>query len=216
MPSVDLDNLQQQLSIAAKLYESPNLEFQRKAVTAALSSVADHLEARGLPPETLAPILRPVLALAERENNNLDQMFAERAREGRPNATIDDLERTGILAALSNFWLKIHQNDGRNQNAKLAEAARKMRGHWFGKVTRANLKTARDTVSQEAKDHPSVVIANLFDEMLNDTLAFVGEDGTPIGQERVFQLMIDYVNQHPASRMKGIWKTLRVSPNEDS
>src|SRR5690606_26802290 len=103
------------------------------------------------PPETLAPILRPALALAERENNNLDQMFAERARTGRPKATIDDLERIGILAALSNFWLKVHQNDGRNQSTKLAEAARKMRGHGFGKVTRANLKTARDTVNQEAK-----------------------------------------------------------------
>ncbi len=115
-------------------------------------------------------------------------MFAERARDGRRRPAIDELERAGILAALANFWLKIHQNDGRDQSTKLAEAARKMRGHWFGKVTRANLKTARDMVSQEAKDHPSVVAANLFDQMLNDTLECVGEDGSPIGPERVFRL----------------------------
>lgn len=205
---MDLERLRERLTVAAKLYQSQNLEFQRTAVAIALHGVADLLEAEGFPPETLAPILRPALSLAERKNNNLDQMFAQRARGGRPRATIDDLERAGILAALANYWLRLHQDDGCTQSTKLAEAARKMRGHWFGKVTSANLKTARELVAQEAKDHPAVVIAHLFDDMFKDCADVASG-------EELFQLMIDYINENPASRMKGIWKTPPVSPQDD-
>lgn len=182
------------------LYQSDKLVHQRKSVMSALSAVADFLEAQDFPPETLPPILRPALALAERENNNLDQLFAQRARGGRPNVTMDHHDRTGILAAFANAWLRMNEDDGRVQGSKLSEAARKMRGGWFGDVTRSNLKTAREVVSQEAKSHPAVVVADTFDDLFKQAV-------TLAGPADAFQLMLDYVNDAPAARMKGIWKT---------
>ena len=200
----DLERLRARLAISATLYEGDLLEHQRQAVTNALCAVADFLEAQSFPPEMLPPILRPALALAERQNNNLDQMFAERARGGRPKVTADHHDRFGILASFANAWLRIHEGDGRAQRIKLAEAARKMRGSWFGCVTPANLKAARETVSQEMKTHPAVMVAETFDNLFEQATAIVG-------RQNAFQFMIDYVNDSPAARMKGIWKTPPVS-----
>lgn len=174
----------------------------------ALGAVADFLEAQDFPPESLPPVLRPALALAERENNNLDQMFAQRARGGRPMATIDHHDRIGILAAFANAWLRMNEGDGRPQGSKLAEAARKMRGGWFGDVTRSNLKTAREVVSREAKNHPAVMIAATFDDLFVEADALAGRAGA-------FHLMLDYVNDSPVARMKGIWKTPPVSSADE-
>ena len=215
LPS-DLDELRQRLVAAATLYQASGLQSQRKGVIEALSSIADFLEHQNFPPETLGPILRPVLALAERENNNLDLMFSERARGGRPKSSVDALEKAGILASLANFWLEQHQNDGRSQAIKLSEAARKIRGHWFGNVTRANLKSARELVSQEARDHPAVLVAQHFDQILRDSFSLLAADGGHVGPERAFELVIDFVNEAPPSRMTGISKTPPVSPNEKS
>jgi hypothetical protein len=199
-----LEKLRSQLAISATLYASDVLDQQRKAVIGAIFAVQDYLEAQGFPPETLRPLLRPAFALMERENNNLDQMFAQRARGGRPAATMEQHERTGILAAFANAWLRVHQADGIPQTSKLAEAARRLRGGWFGEVTRSNLKTARDIVSQEASNHPAVVIARLFDQLFEEAFALDG----PVN---AFELMRDYVNVAPASRIKGICKTPTVS-----
>jgi hypothetical protein len=196
----ELERLRSRLAISATLYQTETLELQRKAVLEALFAVHDFLEAQDFPPETLQPVLRPALALMERENNNLDQMFAQRARGGRPKATMDHQERTGILAAFANAWLRMHRSDGRPQASKLRDAARTLRGGWFGEVTAANLKMARDTVSQEASGHPAVVLAGVFDDLFAQAFAITS-------QEEAFKLVRDYVNESPAARVKGIWKT---------
>lgn len=195
-----LERLRSRLAISATLYQADALEFQRKAVLEALFAVSDFLEAQDFPPETLQPVLRPALALMERENNNVDQMFAQRARAGRPKATMNRQERTGILAAFANAWLRMHRSDGRPQAEKLRDAARTLRGGWFGEVSAANLKMARDTVSQEASKHPAVVIAGVFDELFEQASAITSK-------EEAFKLVRDYVNEAPAARVKGIWKT---------
>lgn len=202
-----LDALRTRLVIYDKLYRSEQLGQQRIAVQSALHSVSQYLEQQGIPLELHAPLLRPALALLERENNNLDLLFSERERAGRPKATLDESDRTGILASLANFWLATHKGDGRKQATKLAAAARKMKGPWFGTVTRANLATARDIVSQEATDHPAVVISRAFDEMLADWSPVAGRAAT-------FDMMIDFLNHDRASRMTGISKTPTVSPAE--
>ena len=83
-----------------------------------------------------------------------------------------------------------------------------MNGGWFGDVTRSNLMTARETVNQEAKNHPAVVIAATFDDLFVEADALVGRAGA-------FQLMLDYVNDAPVARMRGIWKTPPVSSADE-
>lgn len=205
--------LKSRLSAYAILYESPDAEIRRTAIGSALAAVSDFLEAEGFSPALILPIMHPAASLAERENGTLDPIFCEkpratRPRGGRPKATMDEQMRTGILAAFANAWLDQCRADGRPQRLKLAEAARKMRGGWFGEVTRANLKTARDMVNQEAKNHPAVVMAKAFEELFD-------EARTKFGAAGAFQAMIDYVNWAPAGRTMGILKTPDVSRSAD-
>lgn len=182
-----LEKLHAQLVDDAQLYESDELQDQRDAVAHALLAVADFLKTQGFSNATLAPLMRPVAALTERENNFLDLMFAQRARRGRPKATLANHERTGILAALANGWLHTHESDDRPQPDKLADAARKMTGRWFGTVTRAQLETARELVSQEASDHPAVGHARLFSGFFEKTAEM-------FGVENAFDIMIGCLN----------------------
>jgi hypothetical protein len=204
--NLDLTKLRQRLDISAALYQSENLSDHRRAVSNALDAVVEFLEAREFPYEALAPILRPMLALAERESNNIDQMFAERPRTGRPKVTMDHHDRTGILAAFANAWLRLHKDDDSTQSVKLTHAATKMQGGWFHNVTRANLATAREIVSQEAKNHPAVVVSKMFDEFFEQAIASKG-------RHNAFRSMVDYVKTSEASRIRGIWKTPPVSPD---
>jgi len=206
--AADLEVLREKLGDYATLYGSDDPHHQRMAVMSSLCSVTDFLNAHGFGPEMLLPIMRPSLALAERENNSIDQMFAERVRGGRPKATLDEHERTGILAAFADAWLRIHAHDHRPQKLKLADAARHMRGDWFGSLDRVKLKTARDIVNQEAKTHPAVMIARVFDDMFQEAIATVG-------LANAFQLMVQYVNQAQAGQASGIWKTHSVSPSAE-
>lgn len=203
--SEPLDTLREILADCGHQYLSGELTSQRRAVTNALYGVAKYLEASGFPPATLLPIIRPALALFEREEHNaLDRMFVERARSGRPSTTIDAYLRTAILAALANNWLQNHRDDDRPQRTKLAEAARQMRGHWFRGVTGATLKTAREAVAREARDHEVVEyferVSRLIDVIAETT-----------GASRSFSFMVRYVNEHPVGRTMGILKSLDVS-----
>ena len=207
-----LDKLHAQLVDDAQLFESDDLQDQRDAVAHALLAVADYLESLGFAKATLAPLMRPVAALVERENNSLDLMFAQRARGGRPKATLTDHERIGILAALAEGWLRTHEKDETTQPAKLADAARKMKGRWFGSVTRAQLETARELVSQEASDHPAVGQARLFTGFFEKTAEL-------FGAENAFGIMVRWLNDTNAPfgfGQRGISKTSSVSPTEDS
>lgn len=206
-----LNQLHALLANHAQLYETGDLQNQRDSVAAALLAVKDYLIAQGFAQATLAPLMRPVSSLVERENNSLDLMFTERARGGRPKATMADHERTGILAALAEAWLKLHSDDPRTQSQKLEEAARQMRGRWFGQVTKAQLKTSRDLVLQEAKDHLAVKHASLVYSWFVKAAEMLGPRGA-------FDMMIHLFNENKMSfggGEGGILKTPPVSPSGD-
>lgn len=200
----EISILRDQLTLCAALYQSENIDRQRQAVFSAIFAVTDYLTAQAFPPETLFPLMRPAIALAERENNAIDVLFAQRARGGRPKTTIDEHERVGILAAFANAWLIIHEHDEQDQWTKLSKAAREMRGGWFGDVSRAKLKAAREVVSQEGIGHPSVAVAKEFNRYFDDAIKLVGRG-------KAFKFMICFVNSSPASRSMGILKTPPVS-----
>jgi hypothetical protein len=201
----DLGALRQHLLECAEQYLSADLASQRRGVQNALFAVAKYLEKSDFPAITLLPVIRPALALSEREEHNaIDQMFAERARSGRPSTTIDAHLRTAILAALANVWLRIHQDDDRPQRTKLTEAARNMRGPWFEGVTGATLRTSREIVAREAKGHEVVEYFERFSRLINEV-------ADTIGLSRSFPVMVRYINEHPVSRTMGILKTTRVS-----
>ncbi|MEO6093039.1 MAG: hypothetical protein ABIT04_08390, partial [Novosphingobium sp.] len=114
--------------------------------------------------------------------------------------------------ALAEAWLRSHGNDDRPQADKLADAARKMKGRWFGTVTRAQLETARDLVSQEAKDHPAASHARMVYSWFVRTAEMFGTDAA-------FPIMVRFFNDQKlpfGAGEGGISKTPRVSPTEDS
>lgn len=201
--SPNLTELRLQLSECAKLYLTADLDSQRLAVASALFVTAKYFEELQFPPETLLPLMRPATALAERENNALDEMFSQRPRKGRPNLRTTAHVRNAILAVLANAWLKLHENDDRQQSAKLAEAARKMRWSGLNGVTGATLKTAREIVSRESKEHLVVEFSNRF-------AAFYAKVAASVGEGRAFALMARYVGEHEVNHALGILKTPSV------
>jgi hypothetical protein len=200
-----LDALRETLLECAQQYLSDDLSSQRRAVQNALFVVAKFLQESDFPPVALLPIIRPALALFEREERNaIDLMFSERPRGGRPRATTDDHLRTAILAALANAWLQIHEGVDRPQKDKLVDAARNMRGPWFEGVTAATLKTSREVVAREAKHHEVVEHFEQFSRIIDGV-------AEAIGSSRSFSFMVRYINEHPVSRVMGILKTPHVS-----
>ncbi|KPF76995.1 hypothetical protein IP68_03900 [Blastomonas sp. AAP25] len=206
-----LSKLHDELADDSQLYASDSLQDQRDAVAHALLAVIGYLQAQGFSNMTLAPLMRPVSALNAREQNSRDMMFAERARAGRPSATSADHERMGILAALAEAWLRIHVDEDRTQAQLLAEAARQMKGRWFGDVTRANLKTARDLCMQESSDHPAVSSARLF---YSEYLAGAEKFG-PMAAFKIMIRMLNDVKLPFGAGEGGISKTPHVSPTDD-
>lgn len=204
----DISVLRDQLTLCATLYENENLERQRQAIFSALFAVTDFLEIQNFPPEVLLPLMRPAIALAELQDNIVDPLFAQHERGGRPKASMSDHERAGIMAAFANAWLHIHKSDPLDQRAKLSAAARAMRGGWFGEVNRAKLKSARDMVSQGAKDHPSAIVAKEFEQLFDEAIQLVGRG-------RAFQFMVRFINQSPTRSLPEILKTLPVSASKE-
>jgi len=202
--------LHSQLASNAALYEKGDRQDQRDAVAASLLAVTKFLARQGFSVAVLAPIMRPVEALAEREGNSLDPMFTERVRNGRPAAKQSDYQRAGILAALTGAWLELMADDGRKQDQKLDELVRQMRGGWFAGVSKAKLKQARELVSQESNNHPAVRHARIYNRHL---LKAAERHGPRNGIE----IMIHFLNSTPPLPGLGhpIWKTPHVSPTED-
>lgn len=210
-PEWALWQLHSALVANAKLYETGDLDDQRDAVAGSLLAVHDYLVGRGFALAAIAPLMRPVAALVERETRSIDLLFAQRKKGGRPKATLADHARTGILAALASFWLEWHEHDERKQITKLREAARNMKGPWFGGVTGANLKTARDLVMQEAKEHPAVLEAGRFkSETIQTARALYGDANAWI----VLIQMLNDISPKYAAIAK-IEKTPPVSPIDD-
>ncbi len=205
----EFSTLRDQLTLCAALYGSDNSERQRQAIFSALFAVTDFLQTKDFPPETLLPLMRPAIALAQLQDNIIDSLFAQRARGGRPKIGIEDLERAGILAAFANAWLHIHKDDPLDQRSKLSAAARAMRGGWFRDVNRQKLKSARDMVNQEGKDHPSVIIAKEFERLFDEAFQTVGSG-------KAFQTMVHFVNRSPPRSLPEILKTPPVSVSRES
>lgn len=201
---VDLQNLRVFLQNTSEVYVHGDLEQQRRAVLISLAGVVRYFQEKGFPPQTLSPILRPAIALIDRENSALDQMFSVRSRKGRSKKTFEENIRTGILAGFADGWLQLHQNDDRAQPAKLAEAARHLQGPWFGDVSRAKLETARETVSGEAKDHLAVLAYGWFADAFQNALA-------EWGPSQAFSRLVGELNENSAGRVMGILKTVPLS-----
>jgi hypothetical protein len=201
---LQLDSLQDRLAACAKLYLTSDIDSQRLAVATALLDVARYFEGQGFSPDYLLTVIRPAVALAERENNSIDPLFSQRPRNGRPKSGIRNHMRNAILAVLANHWLRIHRDEDRKQSVLLAEAARNMRGPWFNGVSAAALKTAREIISREAKDHPAVEFAERFSQFFESAVAIWGD-------RKAFSLMVRYINGHELSRTSGIFETPNVS-----
>lgn len=187
--SEDLKALREHLTGCAELYLTDELDSQRRAVAETLFRIAEYLLRQDFPPETVLPLLRPWIALSDREGNALDPMFSERPRGGRPKSTTGAHIRTAILAVFADAWLRLRHDDPRNQSLKLGEAARKMRGGWFGNLTGAKLATAREIVSREDAGHAAVQFYNEFASIYDKVAA-------QSGAERAFEQMVRHVDQH--------------------
>lgn len=188
----DLGLLRERLTECAELYLTADLNGQRLAITDTLLAIAAYLQGRDFPPEALLMLIRPGLALAARQGNRLDPLFSERPRGGRPSKTANDHMRTAILAVLADAWLRARQDDPREQSLKLAEAARMMSGGWFGNMSGAKLKAAREIIRQEAKDHLAVEFAEGFGRLFHKVAA-------QFGVERAFRMMVRYIDVHEVS-----------------
>jgi len=205
-----LAQLNEQLTEIAQQYETTALPGQRMSVLEAQTAVLDFLEAQGFSPLVLAPLFRPVDALAERENFRMDPLFAERptegAKGGRAKRSHDQENRAGMLAALSDFWLETDRAGG-NQKDRLARAARAFKGRWFGHITSEQLQSARHLVSQEAADHAAVKSARRF-------RIFIDEQKRDFGPNAL-AVVIRHLNDLPRSPALGNWEVLQEAPAED-
>lgn len=210
-PEWALWSLHRRLVTFAQLYETCDLQDQRDAVASSILAVHDYLMGRGFAPASLGPMMRVVAALGERENGSLDLLFCERAKSGRPKSTLADQNRAGVLAALASFWLELHPDDDRKQMQKLSDAARTMKGRWFGKIEAANLKTARDLAMQEAKDHPTVMEAIRFQSEVIEPAR------QKFGDSAIWTVLLRFLNDMSPmyeAALK-IEKTRPISPSED-
>ena len=207
----DLDALNEEFAELAKIYEAGDLGDQRYAVASQLSLVQEFFVELGIPRVTLTPAYRPLEALAERESNRIDPMFAKpkeghKKTGGRPGKSHDDHNRMGVLAGLANFWLK-NRLPGLTIEEKLSIAARHFKGKWFGEVTKADLKRARMIVSQETLEHASVATAEHCRVQL-EALA------VNFGPAAAIEITIRVLNEAPASSALGNWATSQAQHGE--
>lgn len=163
-------NLLNEILVAnAKLYQG-SAQDKRDAIVGQLIAIQKFLADQGFALPTLEPLMHPVTALVEREGNRLDPVFAERIGSGRPKRRLEDESRTGAIAAISEVWLDSLSGDDRTQDEKFAQLARKISGGWFGELSEAKIKSAREIVSQESSDHPAASWAALYRNELSSAL----------------------------------------------
>ena len=205
-----ISELHLRLVESARLYEEGGLQDKRDAVSASLIAVQQCLTSVGFGLATIAPIIRSVEALIERENNARDPLFCERPRVGRPKGSFRIDQRSGVLAALADTWLEIHVDSDLRQTAELARLSRILIGPWFGKITVAKLQAARALISQEAKDHIAV---QQYRMIRSDIAVTAGQ----FGQSSALTIMVNFLNAAPSIYNVGdnkISETRGVSPIE--
>lgn len=199
-PITSLDALASALRNSAEIYQGGELEDQRAAVVMSLSAVHEYLGAQGIDTFVLEPLFRPIDALTKLDSNGLDPIFAAGRSGGRPRTSQDQLNRAGTLAALADFWIR-HQGAGKKLETALGEATRAIRGRWSGKLSTAEIKSARALVSQEAPEHPAVGTERRASAAL---LQLSNETGA----SSAFRTFLERLNTAPASPALGNWSTL--------
>ncbi len=183
-----LANLKASLIASADYYRVSDLQGQRDAVHSTLVAVREFLEAQGFAPATLEPLMRPSIALLEREQNTLDPMFAERARGGRPARTMDEDEKLGLIAAMAEYWLPLHKHEYQHQTDRLSAIARAISGKYLGEVDGARIKFAREIANQESNDHAVVRWSKFHTEALTEMAELFGREYALTGY-------IDFLNR---------------------
>ncbi|WP_229839338.1 hypothetical protein [Sphingomonas glacialis] len=203
-----LDQLHAKLTTSTELYETGGLDDQRYAVVDALNAIQEFLIGQGFNPNVLKPAHRPIEALVEQYNNGLDPMFAERRNEqgGRQRTSPDEQHRTGALAAMAQFWIEIHPRG----DQQLAEAARRLRGRFFGSdIDADDLLTARKKASKHRRakqfDHPIVYTAMSVRRMIDGYAA-------DYGPAKAVTLAIWHLNYLAPATETGNWQTIKGEP----
>ena len=155
-------------------YETGSRQDRRDAIANCLQSVASYLASNGIDPRHLQPLLHPVEALYERENNRLDPIFCERIRQGTPSRSLIQDQQDGIIAAIANHWLAHNADKTAPMKNRLTAAARLMRNSGLGELQAARVKQARELVSREAPKHPARLMADVVDSWLQKASTEVG------------------------------------------
>lgn len=147
-----LGRLHSSLAESAAFYRKADLQGQRDAVFSTIEAIREFLAEQGFAPATLEPLMRPALALAERELNILDPLFAARARGGRPSRSLEHDSCVGAIAVIAEHWLAENPSGEGKQKDRHGTIARKLSGPAFGTVSAARVKSARELVNQESKE----------------------------------------------------------------
>lgn len=198
-----LDELYLKLFACSKIYRRQNEQLRREAVISALTAVVEFLQDQGFPPLILDPVDRPMKALVGLDDNRIDPMFAQRLRAGTPTRSFADDYRTAILACLANLWIVAKEGQGLNYDNILREAARKMHGPWFKKVSLAQLKSDRTMLSQSSRDDRIFQIARDYRDWLM-------RESETLSAEEAFVKAIKHLNALPIFDL--VWGTILKTP----
>lgn len=158
----------------AEIYVNGTPQDRRDAIANCLLLVASYLSENGVELRHLQPILHPVESLTERENNRLDPIFCERAREGKPARSLAQNQQDGIIAAIANHWLAHNADSAVPMRNRLAAAARLLGNAGLGVVSAARIKQARELVSREAASHPARIMSETVTSWLDLASASIG------------------------------------------
>jgi hypothetical protein len=162
-----LSSLAAILAKNTETYETGSQQDRRDAIANCLLSVASYLAENGVDLRSLQPLLHPVEALTERENNRLDAIFCERVRQGAPSRSLLQNQQDGIIAAIANHWLSHNADTTGPMSNRLDAVARLMANSGLGDLNAARVKQARELVSQESSDHPARIMAGVVNSWLD-------------------------------------------------
>ena len=183
-----LNKLHDHFAASARLYSSGALEDQREAVFQTLNFTRLYLEKQGFTGLTLEPLMRAAIAIAELSSGKIDPVFAVK-KTGRPAAAFANKIRNGIVAGFGQYWMdKFGTGDVK---AKLGQAARKLRGNWFGSISTAQLRKYREAAMQEGKDHPTRLHSELTLKLLTDA-------EQRVGAKQAWEVMLEHQNREGA------------------
>lgn len=173
-------------------YEKGSQQDRRDAIANCLLSVASYLAENGVDTRYLQPLLHPVEALTERENNRLDPIFCERVRQGAPSRSLIQNQQDGIIAAIADHWLSHNADTDAPMRNRLDAIARLLKDSGLGELGAARIKQARELVSQESSDHPARVMASLIDSWLERA-------SSDYGAQQAVSILLPVVRQFTAA-----------------